>query len=64
MPRKNCRSIQAANKANQVSVYSRRAGDFLASRTFTGLEQKLGETKVERAVEGRKGIAKGYTDEV
>lgn len=36
---------------------------FLQTRCWTGLEQKLGETKVEDAVEGRTGIAIGYTHE-
>lgn len=39
------------------------AADFLASRSWQGLEQKLGETSVTTAVEGRKGIAAGYTHE-
>lgn len=32
-------------------------------RTFRGLEQKLGETPIAEMVEGRSGIAKGYTHE-
>lgn len=35
----------------------------LAERTFQGLEQKLGETPVIRAVQGRRGIAIGYEEE-
>jgi diphthamide biosynthesis protein 2 len=39
------------------------AGEFLINRTWTGLEQKLGETPVTKAVEGRKGIASSYSHE-
>ncbi|XP_013405912.1 2-(3-amino-3-carboxypropyl)histidine synthase subunit 2-like [Lingula anatina] len=39
------------------------AGDFLASRSWQGLEQNLGQTPVTKAVEGIKGIASGYTHE-
>ncbi|XP_069128208.1 2-(3-amino-3-carboxypropyl)histidine synthase subunit 2-like [Argopecten irradians] len=39
------------------------AGEYLASRSWRGLEQQLGETEVTRAVEGQKGIAAGYTNE-
>ena len=44
-------------------VHSGGGGEFLNSRTWRGLEQKLGETPVEKATEGRKGIASGYKDE-
>eukprot|EP00126_Sphaerothecum_destruens_P001478 Sdes_comp14819_c0_seq1m3576 len=33
---------------------------YLANRTFSGLEQKLGQNHVSKAVEGTSGIAKGY----
>ena len=36
------------------------AARFLASRSFSGLERKLGETPVVKAVEGRSGIAASY----
>lgn len=39
------------------------AGEFLQSRTWTGLEQNLGKTEVSKAIEGRKGIAMAYEDE-
>jgi hypothetical protein len=39
-------------------------GVYLASRTFKGLEPKLGETPVSLAVEGLSGIAKGYETEL
>jgi len=37
--------------------------EYLASRSWRGLEQKLGETPVTKAVEGREGVAAGYTHE-
>ncbi|XP_061778120.1 2-(3-amino-3-carboxypropyl)histidine synthase subunit 2 [Nerophis ophidion] len=39
------------------------AASFLANRSWRGLEQKLGETPVMKAVTGRKGIAIAYEDE-
>ncbi len=38
-------------------------GEYLKNRTWTGLEQKLGETVVSRPIEGKKGIAMGYSSE-
>lgn len=39
------------------------SASFLASRSWRGLEQKLGETPVVKAVEGRRGIAIAYEEE-
>ncbi|KAM9775086.1 2-(3-amino-3-carboxypropyl)histidine synthase subunit 2 [Syngnathus typhle] len=39
------------------------AASFLATRSWRGLEQKLGETPVGKAVEGRRGIAIAYEEE-
>ncbi|XP_037550070.1 2-(3-amino-3-carboxypropyl)histidine synthase subunit 2 [Nematolebias whitei] len=39
------------------------AASFLAARSWRGLEQKLGETPVVKAVEGRRGIAIAYEEE-
>lgn len=39
------------------------AASFLAGRSWQGLEQKLGETPVGKAVEGRRGIAIAYEEE-
>jgi len=39
------------------------AGEFLASRSWQGLEAKLGETEVEKAVLGSHGLAAGYSHE-
>uniref|UniRef100_S4P9V0 Diptheria toxin resistance protein n=3 Tax=Pararge aegeria TaxID=116150 RepID=S4P9V0_9NEOP len=38
-------------------------GSNLQSRSWTGLEQKLGETEVTKAEEGRKGIPLQYSNE-
>ncbi|XP_030062443.1 2-(3-amino-3-carboxypropyl)histidine synthase subunit 2 [Microcaecilia unicolor] len=40
------------------------AASFLGSRSWKGLERRLGETPVTKAVEGRRGIAIAYEDEV
>ncbi|XP_057680482.1 2-(3-amino-3-carboxypropyl)histidine synthase subunit 2 [Corythoichthys intestinalis] len=42
---------------------SNSAASFLATRSWRGLEQKLGETPVGKAVEGRRGIAIAYEEE-
>jgi len=39
-------------------------GEFLASRSWSGLQQQLGETEVKPTVQGQIGIAAGYTDYV
>ncbi|CAN9506487.1 unnamed protein product [Ophioblennius macclurei] len=39
------------------------AASFLAGRSWRGLEQKLGDTPVVKAVEGRRGIAIAYEEE-
>lgn len=39
------------------------AASFLSERSWRGLEQKLGETPVVKAVEGRRGIAIAYEEE-
>ncbi|KAM3860486.1 2-(3-amino-3-carboxypropyl)histidine synthase subunit 2 [Diretmus argenteus] len=49
---------QALTVANANS-----AASFLSARSWQGLEQKLGETPVAKATEGRKGIAIAYEDE-
>ncbi|XP_041064914.1 2-(3-amino-3-carboxypropyl)histidine synthase subunit 2 isoform X2 [Carcharodon carcharias] len=61
------------NKASSTSLIHRNdtlaitqshsAASFLATRSWQGLEQKLGETSVSKAVEGRKGIAIAYEGE-
>ncbi|KAF0028283.1 hypothetical protein F2P81_019370 [Scophthalmus maximus] len=49
---------QSMTVANTVS-----AASLLAERSWRGLEQKLGETSVMKAVEGRRGIAIAYEEE-
>ncbi|KAG9332962.1 hypothetical protein JZ751_013991 [Albula glossodonta] len=44
-------------------AHTNTAASFLADRSWQGLEQKLGETPVVKAVEGRRGIAIAYEDE-
>ena len=39
------------------------AASYLAGRSWQGLERKLGETAVTKAVEGRRGIAIAYEGE-
>ncbi|KRX47377.1 Diphthamide biosynthesis protein 2 [Trichinella murrelli] len=39
------------------------SNDFLQSRSWKGLEEKIGETPVENVIEGRSGLAAGYTTE-
>jgi len=53
--RPHCRAIDGLRPTDPA--------DYLAKRSFRGLEQRLGETPVALAIEGREGIARGYTDE-
>ena len=39
------------------------AAEYLQSRSWQGLEQRLGETEVTEAVEGTTGVAAAYTHE-
>lgn len=60
-----------SGQGNEVSAQERGisvlhengGGQYLAQRAWTGLEQKLGETKVEKASQGQRGIAFGYEGE-
>ncbi|XP_059165981.1 2-(3-amino-3-carboxypropyl)histidine synthase subunit 2-like [Physella acuta] len=47
-----------------VAITADDAGEYLASRSWKGLEQKLGETPVVKATEGQYGIASYYQHEV
>ena len=38
-------------------------GEFLANRSWKGLEQQLGKVEVTAPIEGQKGIAAGYENE-
>ncbi|XP_038649988.1 2-(3-amino-3-carboxypropyl)histidine synthase subunit 2 isoform X1 [Scyliorhinus canicula] len=55
-------SLIHRNDALAISQ-SHSAASFLATRSWHGLEQKLGETSVSKAVEGRRGIAIAYEGE-
>ncbi|XP_064415501.1 2-(3-amino-3-carboxypropyl)histidine synthase subunit 2 [Latimeria chalumnae] len=59
----SCTSLTLKNQ-NLMLAESNSAASFLASRSWQGLEQKLGETPVTKAVEGRRGIAIAYEDEI
>lgn len=49
------------SQINNIHIF---VGEFLKNRTWTGLEQNLGQTEVTKAIEGRKGIASNYEDEI
>ncbi|CAG8854000.1 33740_t:CDS:1, partial [Gigaspora margarita] len=50
----NVTDLTLRNKHTSIStVLNSAAGEYLNSRTFRGLEQKIGETAVETAEEGR-----------
>ena len=55
------------DKSKTVSFFSlvheKGGGSFLAGRTWSGVEQRLGETEVSGVVQGRRGIAAGYEGE-
>ncbi|PFX33545.1 2-(3-amino-3-carboxypropyl)histidine synthase subunit 2-like [Stylophora pistillata] len=58
------RSLVERNQETSLSTqHHTSAAEYLASRSWRGLEQKLGETPVAQAVEGRTGIAAGYSHE-
>ncbi|KAJ3208010.1 Diphthamide biosynthesis protein 2 [Entophlyctis luteolus] len=58
--------VQLRAQAGELSTFvmSSAAGEYLNSkRTWKGVEVKQGETPVEAAVDGRAGIASGYSNE-
>ncbi|GJQ85950.1 hypothetical protein Trydic_g21798 [Trypoxylus dichotomus] len=64
---------ESKDNSNEIAVKSEGAvalcdgktgAGFFATRSFKGLEQKLGQTEVELAVEGRKGIPQQYDNEL
>ncbi|KAI4886990.1 hypothetical protein NFI96_023484 [Prochilodus magdalenae] len=55
-------SLVARNQTLTVAN-TNAAASYLAGRTWQGLEPKLGETPVVKAVEGRRGIAIAYEEE-
>lgn len=50
------------NNNTSIEIWSP-ASKFFQSRSWTGLEQKIGETEVAKAIEGRSGLAKSYDGE-
>lgn len=52
--------IAVRNNSQQLSTNWSPASNFLNQRTYRGLEQKLGETEVTKAVEGMSGIPMQY----
>ncbi|KAK3091498.1 hypothetical protein FSP39_020269 [Pinctada imbricata] len=63
-PELSSTAVILRNESMAVSnVSADTAGEFLSTRSWKGLDQQLGETPIIKAVEGRKGIASGYTHE-
>jgi diphthamide biosynthesis protein 2 len=50
------------NNTDIVQTWSP-AAEYLNKRTYRGLEQKIGETEVTKAVQGRSGIPMSYAEE-
>ncbi|KAI9292716.1 diphthamide biosynthesis protein, partial [Neoconidiobolus thromboides FSU 785] len=60
----NSSSLTTVNSERQISqMMGSTAGEYLANRSFRGLEMNLENNKVEKATEGKMGIAKGYSNE-
>uniref|UniRef100_A0A2C9JQU2 2-(3-amino-3-carboxypropyl)histidine synthase subunit 2 n=1 Tax=Biomphalaria glabrata TaxID=6526 RepID=A0A2C9JQU2_BIOGL len=55
--------VSLINANMSIATIARNAGEFLSTRSWKGLEQKLGETAVSLAVQGQCGIAAGYENE-
>ena len=55
--------LMVVNDKTVASLHEGGGGEFLASKSWSGLEQKLGATKVTGVVEGTIGIAAGYEKE-
>ena len=52
------------NDNNKLSIlHESGAGEFLKNRSWSGLEQKIGETPVTKVTEGLKGLAASYASE-
>jgi diphthamide biosynthesis protein 2 len=51
------------SRDNAMAVSSYSASEFLKNRSWTGLQQNLGQDEVKKAIEGTKGIAAGYESE-
>ena len=51
------------NSKTVAVLHAGGGGEFLAGKSWSGLEQELGKTEVVAAVQGGKGIAMGYSQE-
>eukprot|EP00039_Didymoeca_costata_P024010 m.8981 g.8981 ORF g.8981 m.8981 type:complete len:567 (-) comp3986_c0_seq2:183-1883(-) len=60
-PEDSGKQVAIANKDSTVALLP--SAQHLANRTFSGLERKLGETPVTKAVQGKSGIAASYEGE-
>ncbi|XP_066910059.1 2-(3-amino-3-carboxypropyl)histidine synthase subunit 2-like [Clytia hemisphaerica] len=59
-----CTDVATRNESNSlVASSARNASEYLASRTWQGLQIDSGKTEVKLAVEGRSGIAMNYKNE-
>uniref|UniRef100_T1JHR2 2-(3-amino-3-carboxypropyl)histidine synthase subunit 2 n=1 Tax=Strigamia maritima TaxID=126957 RepID=T1JHR2_STRMM len=60
----NSKDLILRNDSLQLaSIHQNAAGEFLNNRSWTGLQQNLGETEVVKATKGRSGIACEYENE-
>ncbi|MEE6495166.1 hypothetical protein FKM82_001970 [Ascaphus truei] len=59
----SCTSLAQRNNATALAELGP-AASFLAARSWQGLDRALGQTPVVKAVEGRRGIAIAYEDEI
>ncbi|KFM75594.1 Diphthamide biosynthesis protein 2, partial [Stegodyphus mimosarum] len=61
----NTAPILATRDEMKIStIHSQAAGEFLTQLSWRGLEQHLGETAIPEILEGRKGIASAYENEL
>jgi len=57
-------ALQLRNRSEALQKFTPDAGgQFLANRTFQGLDRRLGEDAPGVLEEGRSGIARGYEDD-
>lgn len=61
-PEDGCKEL-AAKADGTLALNNSHGAGFLASKSWKGLEQNLGENEPEIAEEGRRGIASGYQNE-
>ncbi|RUS80213.1 hypothetical protein EGW08_012038 [Elysia chlorotica] len=56
-------TVAIRSDASVVANVAQNAGEFLAGRSWQGLDRKLGETPVVKATDGQHGIAASYDNE-